>query len=76
MLCAFIAGLLTIGAVVLMPGGESKTKARFPPQRESPQEHPASAGDAESSPRDQVALTASPSWCTIADTTPRGMPSG
>jgi polysaccharide deacetylase 2 family uncharacterized protein YibQ len=36
MLCAFLAGLLTIGAVVLMPGGESKTAARFPPQRESP----------------------------------------
>jgi hypothetical protein len=93
MLCAFLAGLLTIGAVVLMPGGESKTAARFPPQRESPSQRPDSAGDAEAGPHDQVTLTvqppiprlaivvyrrfpASPSWCTIADTTPRGMPSG
>jgi polysaccharide deacetylase 2 family uncharacterized protein YibQ len=60
MLCAFLAGLLTIGAVVLMPGGESKTNARFPPQRESPREHSAAAGDAKASPHDQVSLTVNP----------------
>jgi polysaccharide deacetylase 2 family uncharacterized protein YibQ len=60
MLCAFLAGLLTIGAVVLMPGGESKTAARFPPQRESPSQRPDSAGDAEAGPHDQVTLTVQP----------------
>ena len=34
MLCSFLAGLLTIGVVVLMPGGESETAARFPPPQE------------------------------------------
>lgn len=66
MLCAFLAGLLTIGAVVLMPGGESETAARFQPEHESPAEHPASAGEGETHPQDQVTLTVQPPVPRIA----------
>jgi polysaccharide deacetylase 2 family uncharacterized protein YibQ len=43
MLGAFLAGLFTVGAVILMPGGENRTGA-FSPAREVPSAVPAAPG--------------------------------
>src|SRR3990172_6943509 len=43
MLGAFLAGLFTIGAVILMPGGENRTGA-FSPAQEVPSAVPAAPG--------------------------------
>ena len=42
MIAAFLAGLLTAGAVILLPGGESRTGGWTPPQENSPEASPPS----------------------------------